>query len=91
MYRILSQDELDFLTPGAVSYIYAAMMDPQCPPDAVEKTLIHAGIISRMEHCRIDDEGIEFLFERVCADGGLILLEAGDADADAPLLSRWEV
>lgn len=91
MYRVLSKEEMDLMTPSAVSYIYSAMMDPQCSPDAIEKTLIHAGIISRVEHCRIDEEGISFLFERICEEDGATLIGDGGQGSGASHLIRWEV
>lgn len=91
MYRILSKEEMDHMTPNAVSYIYSAMMDPRCCPDTIEKTLIHVGLISRIEHCRIDEEGISYLFERISEEDGTVLIECDGQNTEASHIIRWEV
>lgn len=82
-HRILSRDEMDALSPGAIQFIYEYIIDQHCSPDVIEKTLMQAVMISRIEQCKIDEEGIAFLFERMCENDGAMFFDANAGEWDS--------
>lgn len=81
-HRILSRDEIDALDPNATHFIYRNIIGQHCSPDVIEKTLLQAMVISRMCQRKVDEEGISFLFDRLCEHDDVFLSDADPGDMD---------
>lgn len=84
-YRVLTREELDALTPEAIEFMYHQINCQLCPADTIEKTLLHAVLISRFEHFKLGADMTEALLEKVmeCGDGLI-----GGVDDEEWLASR---
>ncbi len=82
-HRILSREELEVLTPEGIAFIYN-IIGQDCSPETIEKTLLQAGLISRVNQCKLDANALAFLFERICESDTALILEAGEGERDSP-------
>lgn len=78
-FRILSREERESLTPEAVQFIYRQIASSKLGYDVIEKTLLHAFLISRLNQCQLDEEMTEFLLERVRDNDDTLFIDASDA------------
>lgn len=83
MMRVLSREERDSLTPDAIEFVYREMIGQFYPIDIIEKTLLQAMLISRIDQSKIDSEGIAFLFERICECDDAVIFESERCDCDS--------
>lgn len=79
-FRILSREELNSLTTDAIDYIYSSMAGCTEAEEVIEKTLLQAMIISRIEQCKIDSDGLSFLLERIRDNDDAVIFGAGDGE-----------
>jgi hypothetical protein len=69
--RILSKEEKEALSPDATESIYKYLHSDYCPPDILEKTLLHAVIISKLNQCLVDASTLSFLIEKISEYEGI--------------------
>lgn len=81
--RILSREECEALSSEAIAFIYKNILGEYCSPDAIEKTLLQAVLVARINQCRIDVEAIEFLLEKICENDDAFMFgsESGALDS----------
>lgn len=84
--RILSAEERGALAPDAVSFIYKMILGYSATPDIIEKVLIQAVLISRLEQRILDAEVVEYLFDRIAENDDPFFSEASSPDI---MLPRW--
>jgi hypothetical protein len=63
--RILSGEERDSLSPDAVELVYKYMNNNYCTPDILEKSLLHAVVVSRLNQCLVNSETMALLIEKI--------------------------
>jgi hypothetical protein len=63
--RVLSREERDALSSGAVELIYKYLNNEYCSRDVIEKTLFHALVVSRLNQCLVDAGTLSFLIEKI--------------------------
>lgn len=78
----MSRDELFAFTPDAIELIYSSINGQSFPADVIEKTLLQAMIISKIEQCKIDSDGISFLLERISANDDAVIFGPSDGEPD---------
>ena len=64
-FRVLSREESESLSAEAMKFVYEAINNGYCTPDTVEKTLLQAVLLARMNQCRVDADTFSLLFERI--------------------------
>ena len=64
-FRVLSREESESLSTEAVKFVYDAINNDYYSPDTVEKTLLQAVLLARMNQCRVEADTFSFLFERI--------------------------
>jgi hypothetical protein len=69
--RILSKEEKEALSPDATESIYKYLNSDYCPADILEKTLLHAVIISKLNQCLVDANTLSFLIEKISEYEGI--------------------
>ena len=80
-YRVLSREERESLSAEAVKFVYDAINNGYCSPETIEKTLLQAVILARMNQCRVDADTFSFLFERI-SEMEDVSLESLKSDGD---------
>jgi hypothetical protein len=73
--RVLSREESDVLSPDAVELVYKHIHSQYCSPEIIEKTLLQAVIVARMNQCRIDAGAISFIMEKISEYEGAPLFD----------------
>ncbi|MDR0764791.1 MAG: hypothetical protein LBE65_04285 [Synergistaceae bacterium] len=73
--RILSKEEREALSPDATESIYKYLSSDCCPSDILEKTLLHAVIISKLNQCLVDANTLSFLIEKISEYEGTPLFD----------------
>lgn len=81
--RVLSKEESEALSPDAIEIIYRNIHDPYCSMDVVEKTLLQAVVLARVNQCRIDAAAVSFLLEKISECEGLPAFDAENNGRDA--------
>ncbi|MDR3076007.1 MAG: hypothetical protein LBU26_01800 [Synergistaceae bacterium] len=84
--RVLSKEEREALSSGAVELIYKYLTGDYCPPEVIEKTLLHAIVVSRLNQCLVDTATLTFLIEKIAEYEGAPLFGQG---RDEQALLRW--
>lgn len=64
-FRVLSREEGECLSAEAMKFVYDAINNGYCTPDTVEKTLLQAVLLARINQCRVDVDTLSLLFERI--------------------------
>ena len=84
--RVLSREEQEALSPGAVELIYKYLNGNYCPAEVLEKTLLHAIVVSKLNQCLVDATTLAFLIEKIAEYEGVPFLSPG---SDDQVTSRW--
>ncbi|MCL2684181.1 MAG: hypothetical protein FWE55_02960 [Synergistaceae bacterium] len=84
--RVLSREEREALTPGAVGLIYKYLNGNYCPAEVIEKTLLHAIVVSKLNQCLVDATTLTYLIEKIAEYEGVPILTPGPDDQ---VPSRW--
>jgi hypothetical protein len=85
--RVLSREECEVLSPEAVQLVYKHIHSQYCPADIIEKTLLQAVILAKMNQCRVDANTISFIMEKISEYEGSPLFDP-DNDTD-DTISRY--
>ena len=80
--RILSPEECEILSPDAVKLIYRYIHRQSVPSDIIEKTLLNALVVSRMNQCIVNAEMLSLLMERISEFEGMPILDMDIDSAD---------
>jgi hypothetical protein len=72
--RILSKEEREALSPGATELVYKYLSSDCCPLDILEKTLLHAVIVARLNQRLVDTGTLSFLIEKISEHEGVPVL-----------------
>jgi hypothetical protein len=84
MSRILSREEDESLSPEAVKLVYRHIHSQYCAPDILEKVLLQAIIVSRINQCKVDERMLSFLIEKISEYEGVPVFDpAGGDESDA--------
>ncbi|MDR1966775.1 MAG: hypothetical protein LBQ36_08700 [Synergistaceae bacterium] len=81
--RVLSREEREALSSGAVELIYKYMHNDYCSPDIIEKTLLHAVVVSRLNQCLVDAGTLSLLIEKISEYEGVPLFDPSHGGTDA--------
>lgn len=81
--RILSREEREALSPEAIAFMYKNILGEYCSPDAIEKTLLQAVMVARINQCSIDADAIEFLLEKICENDDAFLFDSDNGAIDS--------
>ncbi|MDR1137389.1 MAG: hypothetical protein LBK91_03615 [Synergistaceae bacterium] len=82
--RVLSKEESESLSFGAVELIYKYLNDGYCTPDVIEKALLHAVVVSRLNQCLVDAGTLSLLMEKISEYEGVPLFgPGGDGEGNA--------
>ncbi|MDR3322382.1 MAG: hypothetical protein LBS93_08030 [Synergistaceae bacterium] len=81
--RVLSHEESEALSPEAVELVYKCIHSQYCSPDIIEKTLLQAIIIARMNQCSVDAGAVSFIMERISEYEGTPLFDPENGADDA--------
>ncbi|MDR3332277.1 MAG: hypothetical protein LBT08_06595 [Synergistaceae bacterium] len=81
--RLLSREENDSLSPEAVRLVYRHIHSQYCTPDIMEKVLLQAVLVSRINQCRVDEGMLSFLIEKISEYEGTPVLGPVSEDGDA--------
>jgi hypothetical protein len=73
--RVLSKEEQEALSSEAVELIYKYFNNNYCSTDVLEKTLLHAIIVSKMNQCMVDVPTFTFLIEKISEYEGVPLFD----------------
>ena len=84
--RVLSREEREALSPGAVELVYKYLNGNYCPAEVMEKTLLHAIVVSKLNQCLVDVTTLAFLIEKIAEYEGVPFLSPG---SDDQVPSRW--
>jgi len=84
--RVLSREEREALSPGALELIYKYLNGNYCPAEVIEKTLLHAIVVSKLNQCLVDASTLTFLIEKIAEYEGVPFLSPVPDDQTA---SRW--
>jgi hypothetical protein len=84
--RVLCREEQEALSPGAVEMIYKYLNGNYCPAEIIEKTLLHAIVVSKLNQCLVDETTLTYLIEKIAEYEGVPLLIPG---SDDQIPSRW--
>ena len=85
--RILSREEWDLLAPDAVELIYRHIYNQHISSDILEKTMLQAVIIARMNQCRIDAQTLSYLIEKISEYEGLPVFDSDENGED--IINRY--
>ena len=77
--RILSKEECELLLPEAIQVVYQYLHNQYYSSEVIEKALLQAMILARMNQCRIDAPTISFLLDRIAENEGTPIF---DTDVD---------
>jgi hypothetical protein len=80
--RILSKEEREALSPEAMSLVCRHMEHQISPPSVIEKVLLQAVIVSRMNQCQLNDEIVSFLIEKISEYEGIAVLDPETYDRE---------
>jgi hypothetical protein len=81
--RVLSREESEALSPEAVELVYKYIHSQYCSPDIIEKTLLQAVIIAKMNQCSIDAGAVTFIMERISEYEGTPFFDPDSGAEDA--------
>jgi hypothetical protein len=81
--RILSREERDALSSGAVELVYKYMHNSYCSTDVLEKSLLHAVMVSRLNQCLVDAGTMSFLIEKISEYEGVPLFDPEQSEEGA--------
>ena len=84
--RVLSKEEQESLSSGAVELIYQYLYGNYCPVEVIEKTLLHAIVVSKLNQCLVDTATLTFLLEKIAEYDGVPLYGQG---REEQVLPRW--
>ena len=84
--RVLSREEWEALSPEAAELIYKYLNGNYCPAEVIEKTLLHAIVVSKLNQCLVDTATLTFLIEKIAEYEGVPILTPG---MDDQIPSRW--
>jgi hypothetical protein len=73
--RVLSKEEREALSSDAVELIYKYLNNDYCSQDVIEKTLLHAVVVSRLNQCLVDAGTLSFLMEKISEYEGVPLFD----------------
>ncbi|MDR1884756.1 MAG: hypothetical protein LBQ56_00675 [Synergistaceae bacterium] len=76
--RILSREENESLSPEAVKLIYRHFHSHYCAPDILEKVLLQAVMVARINQCRVEEDMLVFLIEKISEYEGVPVFDPGD-------------
>jgi hypothetical protein len=79
--RVLSREEREALSSGAVEMIYKYLNNNYCSSEVIEKTLLHAIVVSKLNQCLVDVATLSFLIEKISEYEGVPLF-GGDLDGE---------
>ena len=85
--RVLSREEQEALSPGAMELIYKYLNGNYCPAEIIEKTLLHAIVVSKLNQCLVDATTLTFLIEKIAEYEGVPFLSPVP---DEQATSRWQ-
>ena len=80
--RILSPEECEILLPDAVKLIYRHIHRQSVPSDIIEKTLLNAVVVSRMNQCFVNAEMLTLLMEKISEFEGMPIIDIDSDSAD---------
>lgn len=80
--RVLSREEREVLSPEAIELVYRHINSHYCSADVIEKTLLQAVIIAKMNQCRIDAATISFIMEKISEYEGSPLFDPESNEKD---------
>ncbi|MDR1481866.1 MAG: hypothetical protein LBI74_04505 [Synergistaceae bacterium] len=78
--RILSREESNSLSSEAVKLVYRHFRDQYCDPDILEKVLLQAVMVARINQCKVDGSMLEFLIEKISEYEGVPVFGLADED-----------
>jgi hypothetical protein len=82
-HRILSREERDALVPEAIEFVYKHIIGCCCSPDVIEKTLLQAVLVSRINQRKLDEGTLAFLFEKISENDDTRIFEADGGEWDS--------
>ena len=84
--RVLSREEREALSPGALELMYKYINGNYGPTEVVEKTLVHVIIVSKLNQCLVDETTLTYLIEKIAEHEGVPFLSPVSDDYES---SRW--
>jgi hypothetical protein len=81
--RVLSREEREALSSEAMELIYKYMNNSYCSPDIIEKALLHAVVVSRLNQCLVDAGTLSVLIEKISEYEGVPLFDPEHGEGDA--------
>ncbi|MDR3355366.1 MAG: hypothetical protein LBO21_10020 [Synergistaceae bacterium] len=78
--RILSSEENDSLSPEAIKLAYKHLCGQYCAPGILEKVLLQAVLVARINQCKVDGDMFEFLIEKISEYEGVPVFGPADED-----------
>jgi len=84
--RVLSREEREALSPGALELIYKYIHGNYYPTEVIEKTLVHVIVVSKLNQCLVDTNALSYLVLKIAEYEGVPLLIPGADDLES---SRW--
>jgi hypothetical protein len=81
--RVLSREECEILSPEAVGLVYKYIHSQYSPPEIIEKALLQAVVIAKMNQCRVDANTISFIMEKISEYEGIPLFDPDNDEQDA--------
>jgi hypothetical protein len=80
--RVLSREEREILSPEAIELVYKYIHSHYCSPDVIEKTLLQAVIIAKMNQCCVDVATVSFIMEKISEYEGSPLFDPDNDEKD---------
>jgi hypothetical protein len=80
--RVLSREEREVLSSEAVGLVYKHIHSQYTPPEIIEKTLLQAFVIAKMNQCRVDADTISFIMEKISEYEGIPLFDPNNDAQD---------
>jgi hypothetical protein len=71
--RVLSKEEREALSSGSVELIYKYLNNNYCSSEVIEKVLLHAIVVSKLNQCLVDVATLTFLIEKISEYEGVPL------------------
>ncbi|MDR1471809.1 MAG: hypothetical protein LBS75_04725 [Synergistaceae bacterium] len=81
--RVLSREERESLSPEAAKIAYRHLLNRHYTPEIMEKSLLQAVMVARLNQCLVDEETFSFLIEKISEYEGLPLIDQNKKDEDA--------
>jgi hypothetical protein len=80
--RVLSREERESLSPEAAELVYKHLLNRHYTPEIIEKSLLQAVVVARLNQCLVDAETFSFLIEKISEYEGLPLIDTNKSDGD---------